>query len=124
MKTSVRSYCPSLLGEVLLQRYEDLVSSSRLQPDQQQLTCLRHFQRLLDDLATYSPSLAAYEHENQLYQVPFQMCSALHVFRCFGSRLNYPYDSVGQVERKRKREQLLEEERRQAQRLQERRAGW
>ena len=49
------------------------MSSSRLQPDQQQLTCLRHFQRLLDDLAVYSPSLAAYEHDNQLYQVPLHI---------------------------------------------------
>ena len=60
-------------GEVLLRRYEALVSSSRLQPDQQQLTCLRHFQRLLDELAVYSPTLAAYEHNNQLYQVHERM---------------------------------------------------
>ena len=79
----VSSCCFSCIGEILSQRYEDLVSSSRLQPDQQQLTCLRHFQRLLDELAVYSPSLAAYEQRNQLYQVRKRMhlCSASHAFR-------------------------------------------
>ncbi len=59
---------------MLQQRYEDLIAKSRLRPDTEQLRCLRRFQRLLDELQAYTPSVAQYELDNSRYQVTGSSC--------------------------------------------------
>lgn len=52
----------------VLKRYEGLVQSGKLKPDQNQQSCAQQFQGLLQQLSRYTPAVSSHEAEAASYR--------------------------------------------------------
>ncbi|BDA42478.1 probable AFG1-like ATPase [Coccomyxa sp. Obi] len=54
-------------GAVLLQKYQVLLNTNVLKPDEEQHRCVMLFRTLIDELAQYAPAVESYEKESASY---------------------------------------------------------